>query len=60
MSLSKLTEAIGLSDEISRRSFFKRATIVGATGAVAMSGLVTLASALDRETTAPSQAECGH
>jgi hypothetical protein len=64
MSLSKLTEAIGLSDEISRRSFFKRATIVGATGAVAMSGLVTLASALDRgtldrettdrETTAPS------
>jgi hypothetical protein len=51
MSLSKLTEAIGLSDEISRRSFFKRATIAGATGAVAMSGLVTLASALDRETT---------
>src|SRR5271170_4823161 len=51
MSLSKLTEAIGLSDEISRRSFFKRATIVGATGAVAMSGLVTLASALDHETT---------
>jgi hypothetical protein len=51
MSLSKLTEAIGLSDEISRRSFFKRATIVGATGAVAMSGLVTLASAFDRETT---------
>jgi hypothetical protein len=60
MSLSKLTEAIGLSDEISRRSFFKRATIVGATGAVAMSGLVTLASALDQqttdlETTAPSR-----
>jgi hypothetical protein len=51
MSLSKLTEAIGLSDEISRRSFFKRATIVGATGAVALSGLVTLASAFDRETT---------
>jgi hypothetical protein len=51
MSLSKLTEAIGLSDEISRRSFFKRATIAGATGAVAMSGLVTLASALDRGTT---------
>jgi hypothetical protein len=51
MSLSKLTEAIGLGDEISRRSFFKRATIAGATGAVAMSGLVTLASALDRETT---------
>jgi hypothetical protein len=51
MSLSKLTEAIGLSDDISRRSFFKRATIVGATGAVAMSGLVTLASALDRGTT---------
>ena len=55
MSLSKLTEAIGLSHEISRRSFFKRATIVGATGAVAMSGLVTLASALDRETTPPAE-----
>jgi hypothetical protein len=55
MSLSKLTEAIGLSDEISRRSFFKRATIVGATGAVAMSGLVTLASALDRETATPAE-----
>jgi Ferritin-like domain len=55
MSLSKLTEAIGLSDEISRRSFFKRATIVGATGAVAMSGLVTLASALDGETTTPAE-----
>jgi len=57
MSLSKLTEAIGLSDEISRRSFFKRATIVGATSAVAMSGLVTLASALDRETTSRETAE---
>jgi hypothetical protein len=55
MSLSKLTEAIGLSDEISRRSFFKRATIVGATGAVAMSGLVTLASALDHETATPAE-----
>ena len=55
MSLSKLTEAIGVSHEISRRSFFKRATIVGATGAVAMSGLVTLASALDRETTPPAE-----
>lgn len=51
MSLAKLTEAIGLGDEISRRSFFKRASIAGATGAVAMSGLVTLASALDRGTT---------
>src|ERR1700678_2530117 len=55
MSLSKLTEAIGLGDEISRRSFFKRATIAGATGAVAMSGLVTLASALDRESNAPAE-----
>jgi len=53
MSLSKLTEAIGLSDEISRRSFFKRATIVGATSAVAMSGLATLASALDAEANTP-------
>jgi hypothetical protein len=51
MSLSKFTEAIGLGNDMSRRSFFKRATVVGATSAVAMSGLVTLASALDRETT---------
>jgi hypothetical protein len=34
---------------MSRRSFFKRATIVGATSAVAIGGLVSLASALDKE-----------
>jgi hypothetical protein len=34
---------------VSRRSFFKRAAAVGATAAVAGGGLVTLASALDRE-----------
>ena len=55
MDLSKEneTEAIGRSEEnasgMSRRSFFKRATIVGATSAVAIGGLVSLASALDKE-----------
>jgi hypothetical protein len=34
---------------ISRRSFFKRATVIGATSAVALGGLVSLASALDKE-----------
>jgi len=47
------TEAVVPSDDtpsgISRRSFFKRATVAGATGAVALGGLVTLASALDKE-----------
>jgi hypothetical protein len=35
------------SSSVSRRSFFKRAAIVGATTAVATSGFVSLASALD-------------
>ena len=47
------TEAVSRAEEnasgMSRRSFFKRATIVGATSAVAIGGLVTLASALDKE-----------
>jgi hypothetical protein len=34
---------------MSRRAFFKRATVVGATSAVAIGGLVSLASALDTE-----------
>lgn len=46
-------EAGSAADEnpsgMSRRSFFKRATVVGATSAVAIGGLVSLASALDTE-----------
>jgi hypothetical protein len=34
---------------MSRRSFFKRATVVGATGAFALSGLVSLAATPDKE-----------
>jgi hypothetical protein len=53
MNLSNDTEASSTVDEkpsgMSRRSFFKRATVVGATSAVAIGGLVTLASALDKE-----------
>jgi hypothetical protein len=37
------------SSGMSRRSFFKRATVVGATSAVALGGLVSLASALEKE-----------
>jgi hypothetical protein len=52
------TEAVSPNDEnpsgLSRRSFFKRATVVGAGGALALGGLVTLASALERETNASS------
>jgi Ferritin-like domain len=57
MNLSKdrenETQAMRPAEEnasgMSRRSFFKRATIVGATSAVAIGGLVSLASALDKE-----------
>lgn len=42
---------------LSRRSFFKRATVIGATSAVALGGLVTLASALDKEQVASGGAE---
>jgi hypothetical protein len=42
---------------MSRRSFFKRATVVGATSAVAIGGLVTLASALDKGASATSDDE---
>jgi hypothetical protein len=46
-------ETMGPAEEnasgMSRRSFFKRATIVGAGSAVAIGGLVSLASALDKE-----------
>jgi hypothetical protein len=57
----KDTEAAGPVDEhpsgMSRRSFFKRATVVGATSAVAICGLVTLASALDKGASATSDDE---
>jgi|HubBroStandDraft_5_1064220.scaffolds.fasta_scaffold01184_10 hypothetical protein len=47
------TELVGAAGEnpsgVSRRSFFRRAAIVGATTAVATGGFVTLASAFDRE-----------
>jgi Ferritin-like domain len=55
VNLNKDTEieAGSAADEnpsgMSRRSFFKRATVVGATSAVAIGGLVSLASALDTE-----------
>ena len=59
--LIKITEAAGAVDEnpsgMSRRSFFKRATVVGATSAVAIGGLVTLASALDKGASATSDDE---
>ncbi|MGA3348429.1 MAG: ferritin-like domain-containing protein [Candidatus Sulfotelmatobacter sp.] len=53
---SKDTEATGEENPsgLSRRSFFKRAAITGATSAVALGGLVTLASALDKEANAAS------
>jgi hypothetical protein len=52
--IGKDTEAIGEESPsgLSRRSFFKRAAITGATSAVALGGLVTLASALDKEANA--------
>jgi hypothetical protein len=56
----KDTKTFSVRDEnssgLSRRSFFKRATVVGATSAIALGGLVTLASALDTETDASSEA----
>ncbi len=52
MKLPRDTEAVRLIDEnqsgISRRSFFKSATVAGATSAIAFGGLVRLASALDQ------------
>jgi hypothetical protein len=51
MKTTQDTEPVSAVDEslsgVSRRSFFKRAAVVGATAAVAGSGLVSLASALD-------------
>jgi len=53
MNLPHDVETLRPSDEnptgMSRRSFFKRATVVGATSAVALGGLVSLASALDQD-----------
>jgi hypothetical protein len=61
INIDKDTEATGPVDEnssgMSRRSFFKRATVVGATSAVAIGGLVTLASALDKGASATSDDE---
>src|ERR1700722_8843438 len=41
--------ADAIASGMSRRSFFKRATVVGATSAFALSGLVSLAAASDKE-----------
>jgi hypothetical protein len=53
MNRLKDTEAVIPADEnpsgMSRRSFFKRATVVGATSAIALGGFASLASALDKE-----------
>ncbi len=53
MNQPKDTEAVISADEnrsgMSRRSFFKQATVVGATSAIALGGFVRLASALDKE-----------
>ena len=53
MNPLKDTEAVILADEsrsgLSRRSFFKQATVVGATSAIALGGFVRLASALDKD-----------
>jgi hypothetical protein len=44
------------SSSVSRRSFFKRAAVAGATAAVAGSALVTLASALDKDSSSSDDA----
>jgi hypothetical protein len=53
MNEPKDTEAVLSADEnrsgMSRRSFFKQATVVGATSAIALGGFVRLASALDKD-----------
>jgi Ferritin-like domain len=53
MNEPKDTEVVIAADEnrsgMSRRSFFKQATVVGATSAIALGGFVRLASALDKD-----------
>jgi Ferritin-like domain len=53
MNEPKDTEAVLSADEnrsgMSRRSFFKQATVVGATSAIALGGFVSLASAQDKD-----------
>src|ERR1700722_12564411 len=53
MNLFQDTEATRLVDEnssgLSRRSFFKRASLVGATAAVGLGGLVNVTSALGQD-----------
>jgi hypothetical protein len=61
MNLPKDVEAVIPTDEspsgMSRRSFFKRATVVGATSAVALSGLVNLGAASGQEVDADARDE---
>jgi hypothetical protein len=47
--ISAITEADKSSSTMSRRSFFKRATVVGATSAFALTGLAGIASASEKE-----------
>jgi hypothetical protein len=58
MNATQENEPVSLVDDnpsgVSRRSFFKRAALAGATAAVAGGGLVTLASALDKESATSS------
>src|ERR1700744_5436283 len=53
MNEPKDTEAVLSADEnrsgMSRRSFFKQATVAGATSAIALGGFVSLASAQDKD-----------
>ncbi len=49
---TKLVSPAESGSGLSRRSFFKRAAVVGATGAVGLGGLVSLASALEKESAA--------
>lgn len=65
MNLFQDTETSRPGDEnsagLSRRSFFKRATLIGATSAVGLGGLVSVASALDQESeTAENKNSKGH
>ena len=60
MNTTQKNEPVGPTDDnpsgVSRRLFFKRAALAGATAAVAGGGLVPLASALDREPATSSDA----
>jgi hypothetical protein len=64
MDLSKVTNLITPADEnssgMSRRSFFKRTAIVGATGAFALGGLTSLAAASSKEANADHRDKNDH